>query len=172
MKVTIRILLLSLGWLSLSLGIIGLFLPLVPTTPFLIVSAYCFSKSSARLHAWLLRQPVFGPLIQEWELYGVIPLRAKIVATVLLVLMLSYPVGFSSIPLFFRVSMIAVAGIVLLFIWSRPGTRMTLEGLVREPVVKAQSSICSEKSQSELDGDFEVPSPTVELEGQRAERVH
>ncbi|MCB0353518.1 MAG: YbaN family protein [Bdellovibrionales bacterium] len=122
-----------IGWFSLVLGVIGLFLPLLPTTPFLIVSAYCFSKSSERLHAWLLRQPIFGNLIREWEQYGVIVLRAKVLATGVMCMMMAYPVFFSSIPLGFRLAMGGIALFVVAFIWSRPSSR-------EEAVVKSDRS--------------------------------
>jgi uncharacterized membrane protein YbaN (DUF454 family) len=63
----IRVIFAILGVISLSIGIIGLFVPLVPTTVFLIVAAACFARSSERLHRWLLRQPVFGPIIATWQ---------------------------------------------------------------------------------------------------------
>jgi hypothetical protein len=62
-----QVLLLTIGWVSLATGLIGILLPLLPTTPFLLLSAYCFSKSSKRLHDWLLNNRWFGPAIQQWE---------------------------------------------------------------------------------------------------------
>ena len=68
------------GWLALALGVIGLFLPVVPTTPFLIVAAFAFGKSSPRLRHWLETHPVFGPPILDWETRGAIATRHKALA--------------------------------------------------------------------------------------------
>lgn len=67
----------GLGWLFVALGAAGVVLPLLPTTPFVLLAAWCFAKSSPRLHAWLLGHRVFGPLIVNWQQHGAIPRRAK-----------------------------------------------------------------------------------------------
>lgn len=66
-----------LGCLSLALGVIGLFLPIMPAAPFVILAALCFSRSSERLHRWLLDHPQFGPIILNWQDYGAIAPWAK-----------------------------------------------------------------------------------------------
>jgi len=75
-----RVVYLLLGLLMTALGIIGAFLPLMPTTIFLILAAWCFSKSSRRLETWLLGHPVLGPTITNWRAHGVIAPRAKAMA--------------------------------------------------------------------------------------------
>jgi len=60
--------------------VIGAFLPLMPTTIFLIMAGWCFARSSPRLEAWLLNHPRFGSLLRDWRDYGAIPRRAKIAA--------------------------------------------------------------------------------------------
>jgi uncharacterized membrane protein YbaN (DUF454 family) len=67
----------SLGLLFLALGLVGVVLPVMPTTPFLLVAAAAFAKSSPRLHGWLLGHPVFGPPIRNWEEHGAIAPWAK-----------------------------------------------------------------------------------------------
>ncbi len=72
------------GVLAVLLGILGIFLPLLPTTPFLLLASWCFARGSNRLHRWLLTHPVFGDYLRNFEAGRGIPLKAKILATVML----------------------------------------------------------------------------------------
>jgi len=72
------------GVLALLLGILGLFLPLLPTTPFLLLASWCFARGSERLHRWLLSHRVFGAYLRNFEAGRGIPLKAKILATAML----------------------------------------------------------------------------------------
>jgi uncharacterized membrane protein YbaN (DUF454 family) len=72
-----RMLWLTAGLLCLGLGLLGVVLPVLPTTPFLLLAAGCFAKSSPRLHGWLLAHPTFGPPIRNWEEDGAISRPAK-----------------------------------------------------------------------------------------------
>lgn len=72
------------GLLSVGLGVAGIFLPLLPTTPFLLLAAACFVRSSERLYAWLLGHRWFGPYIRNYREHRAIPARAKVVILVLL----------------------------------------------------------------------------------------
>lgn len=69
-----------LGFFSLGLGIIGAFLPLLPTTPFILLSAYFFARSSEKMHKWILEHKIFGELIINFNENKTIPLHAKIIA--------------------------------------------------------------------------------------------
>lgn len=71
---------LVLGLALVAIGFIGAFLPVLPTTPFLILAAACFARSSQRLESWLLDHPRFGPLLRAWRERGAIPRRAKFLA--------------------------------------------------------------------------------------------
>lgn len=73
-----RYLWLAGGLVSLALGIIGIPLPILPTTPFILFAAFCFARSSPRLQTWLESNPRFGPMIANWREKGAIPTRAKI----------------------------------------------------------------------------------------------
>lgn len=67
----------SVGWLMVATGAVGVFLPLLPTTPFLIVAAGCFARSSPRFEAWLIAHRTFGPILSAWRERGAIPRRGK-----------------------------------------------------------------------------------------------
>ena len=74
------------GFVCLLTGIIGIVLPLLPTTPFVLLAAFCFSRGSARFEQWLLQHPRFGPMVRDWRANRAVPLRAKQLATVTMVL--------------------------------------------------------------------------------------
>ncbi len=74
----------ALGWGAVGLGILGVVLPVLPTTPFLLVAAFAFGKSSPRARAWLIDHAHFGPTIRDWEERGAISRRAKILATTMM----------------------------------------------------------------------------------------
>lgn len=65
------------GLLALATGIVGIFLPLLPTTPFVLVAAFCFARGSERCEQWLLTNPRFGPMVRNWRAKRAIPLRVK-----------------------------------------------------------------------------------------------
>ncbi|SDP52156.1 YbaN family protein [Phyllobacterium sp. OV277] len=70
----------ALGWVMVALGFIGALLPVMPTTIFLIIAAWCFGRSSPRFEKWLLEHPVFGPTLVQWQRHGAIPVRVKCIA--------------------------------------------------------------------------------------------
>ena len=78
-----KIVLLALGWICVSLGFIGIFVPGLPTTIFLIIALWAFTKSSKRLRNWLLNHKRFGPILRNWQEHRVVPLRAKILMVIL-----------------------------------------------------------------------------------------
>ena len=113
-----RYMLIAVGWLATLLGLIGAVLPIMPTTPFLIVAAYCFSRASPRLHARLLSLRFFGPMLADWEQHRVIRTRAKVSASLAIALLMSYPVVLAQRELWLRL-VVGLAGIcVVCFIWS------------------------------------------------------
>ena len=67
-----RYLWLSFGFIALALGMAGAVLPLLPTTPFILLAAFCFARSSRRFHNWLLNHRTFGPMIENWRQEGAI----------------------------------------------------------------------------------------------------
>ncbi|SDG77987.1 hypothetical protein SAMN05216603_103410 [Pseudomonas benzenivorans] len=73
----IRFALLAVGWLCVALGVIGIFLPVLPTTPFLLLAAACFVRSSKRFYLWLVLHPRLGPWVRDYLDGQGIPRRAK-----------------------------------------------------------------------------------------------
>ncbi|GLZ89180.1 inner membrane protein [Metapseudomonas resinovorans] len=80
----LRMILLIIGWLSVVLGVIGIFLPVLPTTPFLLLAAACFVRSSRRFYLWLVEHPKLGPWIRDYLEGQGIPLKGKVYALVLM----------------------------------------------------------------------------------------
>lgn len=117
---SMRLIYLCLGWLMVGTGIVGAFLPVLPTTPFLLLALWCFSRSSPKLEAWLLSHPRFGPPLRNWREKGAIGRRAKIAA--ITAMTISYAVfWFTTEPPALRA--LLVAALMLgsaLFIVTRP----------------------------------------------------
>ena len=114
-----RIIWLSLGWIAVGFAFVGVFLPIVPTVPFLLVAAWAFGRSSERLRQRLLSDPIFGPDIKRWHERGAIRRPAKVFAS--LAMGGSILIGlFLGLPAY----VLAVQAIILLsaaaFILSRP----------------------------------------------------
>lgn len=80
-----RGLLIILGWLAVVLATLGVVLPLLPTTPFLLLAARCFARSSPRFHHWLLHQLWFGPYLRHWQQHRALPPGAKWKAVLVIV---------------------------------------------------------------------------------------
>ncbi len=79
-KIIKKYMLIAVGCLSLFLGILGIFLPLLPTVPFLLLTAYCFARSSNRLYTWLIHHKTFGSYIYNYLTYRAISRKTKIMA--------------------------------------------------------------------------------------------
>lgn len=115
----------GLGLLFVVIGFAGAVLPVLPTTPFMLLALWAFAKGSPALHAWLITHPNFGPPLQDWSHHGVIPVRAKTVALGVMSLSLAMTV-------YMDVASPAVLGLIILlmlvgagFILTRPSKRPT-----------------------------------------------
>ncbi|MDO4497308.1 MAG: YbaN family protein [Bacteroidales bacterium] len=98
-----------LGIVSLVLGIIGMFLPVLPTTPFLLLSSWLFMKSSDRLYYWLMNHRVFGPYIQDFMVHKSIPLHTKVIAITMLWVSLICCALFATDKLILRIMFLTLA---------------------------------------------------------------
>jgi len=94
----INLLLKALGLMFVGLGLAGVFLPLLPTTPFLLLAAGCFARSSPAFHDWLLTHRLLGPYIRDWERDRSIPLTAKVTAVSMMAASLSWMAFASNAP--------------------------------------------------------------------------
>lgn len=105
----LRYCLLAFGLLNVGLGILGAFLPVMPTTVFLLIALWAFSKSSLRFHLWLFNHPILGTTLRNWHRHRVIPLNAKILAWSMMTASLIY------VTLFQAESWVLPLGLFLLF---------------------------------------------------------
>jgi uncharacterized membrane protein YbaN (DUF454 family) len=92
---TLRVVYLALGLISLAIGVAGIVLPLVPTTPLVLLAAFFFSRSSPRFDAWLVGHRLFGPLVRDWRAARGLTLRAKGIAVAAIVLTFAFTIGFA-----------------------------------------------------------------------------
>lgn len=116
----LRPLLLAFGWLNVGLGVLGAVLPVMPTTVFLLLALWAFSKSSRRFHRWLYTHPTLGRTLRDWHEHRVIPTRAKVLALSMMAASLTYvSLGLAqswALP----AGLALVLGAVALFIVTRP----------------------------------------------------
>ncbi|WP_045858987.1 YbaN family protein [Teredinibacter purpureus] len=108
-----KIALISIGWVAVLLGLAGIFLPILPTTPFLILAASCFANSSERFHRWLLNSPLFGPIISDWQQKRAI--QAKTKRWAILVVLLTFGSSIFIVPSFSLKLMLLVMLCICLF---------------------------------------------------------
>jgi uncharacterized membrane protein YbaN (DUF454 family) len=114
-----RLIWIVFGGVSLLLGVVGIVLPLLPTVPFLLLSAFCFARSSKRLHAWLVTHPKLGPPIEDWNRRGAISRRAKWLSTASVAVAFSLSFLFGVGTILIAIQAVTLIG-VLIFIWTRP----------------------------------------------------
>lgn len=107
-----RWLLIILGWVAVVLATLGIVLPLLPTTPFLLLAAWCFARSSPRFHHWLLYRSWFGSYLRHWQQHKALPPGAKWKAVVLI--MLTFAISLWLVPLWWVRGLLLIILIILL----------------------------------------------------------
>ncbi|VUS34166.1 Inner membrane protein YbaN [Klebsiella pasteurii] len=114
-----RIILIIIGWLSVALGMLGVFLPLLPTTPFILLAAWCFARSSPRFHHWLLYRSWFGGYLRHWQQYRAMPPGAKPRAVVMILLTFAISLWLVNLT-WVRIFLLIVLACLLIFMWRIP----------------------------------------------------
>jgi uncharacterized membrane protein YbaN (DUF454 family) len=103
----VRALFFVAGIMALGFGIAGIFLPVLPTTPLVLLAAACFARSYRPFHEWLLANRLFGPMIHEWHEHRSIPYRTKITAIVMMGVTLGASIVFFVQPTWLKAALAA-----------------------------------------------------------------
>jgi len=116
----LRWVLICCGWLSILAGVIGIFLPLLPTVPFLLLAAACFARSSERFHGWLVDHNHLGPLVRGYLDGRGIPLRVKIMAIGMVWVSFSVSAFLFVTVVWIQVVLMAIPAVVTLYLLRLP----------------------------------------------------
>lgn len=108
------------GAIALALGVAGIFLPLLPTTPFILLAAACWARASPRFHRRLLAHPRFGPLIENWERHHSLPRRVKVTAIALLTASVSVSIYLVRDMLWLQLMLATIGIVVATWMWRLP----------------------------------------------------
>ena len=116
-----RLVLISLGWICVSLAFVGVFVPGIPTTIFLIIALWAFTKTSKKLRYWLLHHKRFGPILSNWQEHKVVPRKAKILMVTFMILSVIL-FHYSLQNLYLTAGLIVILGFVARYVISLPST--------------------------------------------------
>ncbi len=97
-----RVLFVAAGLLCVGLAYLGAILPGLPTTPWVLLASYCFTRSSPRLERWLKRSPIFGRLLRDWEEHRGIRRPVKVFAVLLVVTVVTLSITFGGLPVWLK----------------------------------------------------------------------
>jgi uncharacterized membrane protein YbaN (DUF454 family) len=130
----------TIGSISLVLGVMGAFLPLLPSTCFILVATWAFAKSSPTFHHWLYYQSPFSQSIQDWTEHRVIPIKVKWIAT--LSITASYLITFLLIDNFVVVGGLGVGmGVLLVYLHSKPSQKSSSQYINQSPFLKSHQQV-------------------------------
>ena len=108
------------GVVSLGLAVAGIFLPVLPTTPLVLLAATCFARSYRPFHEWLLAHRLFGPMVREWHEHRSIPRRTKLTAIAMMAAALGASVVFFIEPAWLKALLAAFGGGLALWMYRLP----------------------------------------------------
>ncbi|NIF30697.1 DUF454 family protein [Enterobacter sp. Cy-643] len=114
-----RLILLIIGWLAVVLATLGVILPLLPTTPFLLLAAWCFARSSPRFHHWLLYRSWFGSYLRHWQTHRAMPRGAKPKAILFILVTFALSLWLVKI-VWVRILLLVILCALLVFMWRIP----------------------------------------------------
>jgi uncharacterized membrane protein YbaN (DUF454 family) len=117
---TVRLLLVGAGTGFVGLGVVGIVVPGLPTTPFLLLAAACYARSSNRFYQWLVSNRIFGPSIRQWRETHSIPRKSKYWALGFTLLSFGATIIFFAPSLWVRVVLIVMLSVLLYLIWRLP----------------------------------------------------
>lgn len=123
----LRWLLFAAGALATGLGILGFFLPLLPSTPFLLLAAACFSRSSERAERWLFANPLWGRQLQQYRAHGTVSPRTKALAIATIALGMTFSAWLTGWNPIIILAFLVIGGSVSLYLLRLPTTRTGLE---------------------------------------------
>jgi len=123
----LRWVLLALGWVFVALGLAGALLPVLPTTPFILLAAACFARSSERFYAWLLDNRIFGTLIRDWRDHRAIPRRARWLGIGAIAVFLGSSVVFFVTHPWARATLVLVGAALVTFLYRIPNREDVVE---------------------------------------------
>lgn len=114
-----RTILIIIGWLAVVLGTLGVVLPLLPTTPFILLAAWCFARSSPRFHHWLLYRSWFGGYLRYWQKHRAMPPGAK--PRAIAVILITFSISLWLVKMMWvRILLLAILTCLLIFMWRIP----------------------------------------------------
>jgi uncharacterized membrane protein YbaN (DUF454 family) len=108
------------GWTCVGLAVLGSILPLLPTTPFLLLASWCFYRGSPRIHAWLHRSKWFGPTLDDWQHYRGIRKSMKYRTVMLVAAVVATSLVLNSLPWWLRYATLGLVACGLYVIWTVP----------------------------------------------------
>ncbi|WP_407198931.1 DUF454 family protein [Citrobacter portucalensis] len=114
-----RIILIIIGWIAVVLGTLGVVLPLLPTTPFILLAAWCFARSSPRFHDWLLYRSWFGGYLRHWQKHRAMPPGAKLRAILLILVTFGISLWLVNM-MWVRGLLLVILACLLIFMWRIP----------------------------------------------------